>query len=250
MVLTVENLNFSYGKTRLLKKIQFELKPGQVLAILGPNGVGKTTLLKCLNGIFRPQIGKIYLNHQSIFQYSRQELAQVFAYVAQRTEVGEMTVFDTILLGRRPYIRWDVSASDLEKVEQIIEQLNLQSLMLRSVRGLSGGELQKVAIARALVQEPQILLFDEPTSALDLKNQVEILRLIRETVISKQQAALMTLHDLNLALRFADRFLFLKEGWIFSLGDHDSITSDLIESVYEVPVLIQYHQNYPFIVIK
>jgi iron complex transport system ATP-binding protein len=250
MVLTVKNLNFSYRKSRLLKEIQFELKSGQVLAILGPNGVGKTTLLKCLNGILKPQTGKICLNHQSILQYSRQKLAQTFAYVAQRTEVGDMTVFDAILLGRRPYIRWDVSASDLEKVERVIERLNLQSLMLRSVRELSGGELQKVAIARALVQEPQILLFDEPTSALDLKNQIEILSLIRETVISQQQSALLTLHDLNLALRFADRFLFLKEGRIFSLGGYDSITPDLIESVYEVPVLIQYYQNYPFIVIE
>ncbi|MBS0017072.1 MAG: ABC transporter ATP-binding protein [Arthrospira sp. SH-MAG29] len=250
MVLTVENLNFNYGKARLLKEIQFELKPGQVLAILGPNGVGKTTLLKCLNGILRPQTGKICLNHQSIRHYSRQKLAQTFAYVAQRTEVGDMTVFDAILLGRRPYIRWDVSSSDLEKVQRTISLLNLQPLMLRSVRELSGGELQKVAIARALVQEPQILLFDEPTSALDLKNQIEILSLIRETVISRQKSALITLHDLNLALRFADRFLFLKQGRIFALGGYDSITPDLIESVYEVPVLIQHYQNYPFIVIK
>ncbi len=250
MVLTVENLNFSYRKARLLKEIKFELKAGKVLAILGPNGVGKTTLLKCLNGIIKPQTGHIFVNHKSILKYSRQKLAQTFAYVAQRTEVGDMTVFDAILLGRRPYIVWDVSASDLEKVERVIERLNLQSLMLRSVRELSGGELQKVAIARALVQEPQILLFDEPTSALDLKNQIEILSLIRETVISQQQSALLTLHDLNLALRFADQFLFLKEGRIFSLGGHDSITPELIESVYEVPVLIQYYQNYPFIVIE
>lgn len=250
MVLTVENLNFSYRKSRLLKDIKFQLKAGQVLAILGPNGVGKTTLLKCLNGILKPQTGNIFVNHKSILKYSRQKLAQTFAYVAQRTEVGDMTVFDAILLGRRPYIVWDVSASDLAKVEQVIERLNLQSLMLRSVRELSGGELQKVAIARALVQEPQILLFDEPTSALDLKNQIEILSLIRETVISQQQSALLTLHDLNLALRFADQFLFLKEGRIFSLGGHDSITPELIESVYEVPVLIQYYQKYPFIVIE
>ncbi|MFP4296770.1 MAG: ABC transporter ATP-binding protein [Spirulinaceae cyanobacterium] len=250
MVLTIENLNFSYRKTRLLKEIQFELKSGQVLAILGPNGVGKTTLLKCLNGILQPQTGKICLNHQSIRHYSRQKLAQTFAYVAQRTEVGDMTVFDAILLGRHPYIRFDVSPSDLEKVQQAISLLNLQPLMLRSVRELSGGELQKVAIARALVQEPQILLFDEPTSALDLKNQIEILSLIRETVISQQKSALLTIHDLNLALRFADRFLFLKEGRIFSLGGYDSITPELIESVYEVPVLVKHYRNYPFIVIQ
>ncbi|MFW6264440.1 MAG: ABC transporter ATP-binding protein [Cyanobacteriota bacterium] len=250
MVLAVRNLNFSYRKNHLLKEMQFDLMPGQVMAILGPNGVGKTTLLKCLNGILRPQTGQIFLNQQPILRYSRQELAQKFAYVAQRTEVGDMTVFDAILLGRRPYIRWDVSASDLEKVERIIKRLHLQSLMLRSVRELSGGELQKVAIARALVQEPKVLLFDEPTSALDLKNQIEILSLIRANVISQQQLALLILHDLNLALRFADRFLFLKEGRIFSLGGYDSITPDLIESVYEVPVIIRHYQNYPFVIIE
>jgi iron complex transport system ATP-binding protein len=248
MLLRVDGIQFRYRNKTLLRNVGFELASGQVLAILGPNGAGKTTLLKCINGILKPQHGQVFVENQLVNAYSRQRIAQTFAYVAQRTEVGQLSVFDTILLGRRPYIRWQVSASDLQKVEQVIESLNLEPLMLRSTSQLSGGELQKVAIARMLVQEPRILLLDEPTSALDLKNQIEILNLIRDSVLFRHCCALMTVHDLNLALRFADRFLFLKDEAIFAEGSCDCITPDIIESVYGVPVTIHKYKQYPVVI--
>jgi iron complex transport system ATP-binding protein len=161
------------------------------------------------------------------------------AYVPQHIEPPKMTAFDAILLGRHPWIGWDMRRDDILKVQSIIDQLSLTDLAMRHVDAMSGGELQKVAIARALVQEPRVLLLDEPTSSLDLKNQHAIMRFIRSVVHIHHLTALMTMHDLNLALHYADKFVLIKDGRVVCAGGEDVITPEMIEAVYGIPVTIE-----------
>ena len=218
MILNVQDLSFRYNSHPVLQDVRCEAAPGEIVAILGPNGAGKTTLLRCLNAMLVPHKGTVMLGGRDLLALSRREIAQSMAYVPQHIEPPRMTAFDAILLGRRPWIGWDIRRDDILKVQAIIDQLGLGDLALRHVDAMSGGELQKVAIARALVQEPSVLLLDEPTSSLDLKNQHAIMRFIRSIVQVHHLTALMTMHDLNLALHYADKFVLLKEGTVFGAG--------------------------------
>jgi iron complex transport system ATP-binding protein len=247
MILSVNNVRFSYKSRPVLNSVSFSLKKNELLAILGPNGVGKTTLLKCINAILRPQGGSVLVGDRDLLSLSRMEIAKDIAYVAQRTETGRLTVFDAILLGRRPHIRWKVGREDLKKVDAIIRTFGLEDLSLRFLDEMSGGELQKVSIARALVQEPEVLLLDEPTSSLDLKNQQEILETIRHIVTGHGMAGIMTMHDLNSALRFADKVLFMKNGEIYSASERAEITPEVVEAVYGLPVTIEQVRGHPVV---
>ena len=142
-------------------------------------------------------------------------------YIPQRSETGFITVFDAVLLGRKPYIKWDVSSKDIELTEEILKVMNLEEYALRYINELSGGEMQKVVIARALVQQPRILLLDEPTSDLDLKNQLEVMKLIKEVSCAQNIASIVVMHDINLALRYSDKFIVLKDGQVFTSGGRD-----------------------------
>jgi len=243
VILDVSGISFAYNSRSVLDEITFRVEQGQVLVILGPNGVGKTTLLRCMNGILRPQHGSVLVDAHNILSLEPTEVARRIGYVAQRTESSRLTAFDAILMGRRPHVRWKVSHHDLEVVDGAIRRLGLEKLRMRYIDRMSGGELQKVAIARALVQEPKLLLFDEPTSNLDLKNQVGILSLIRQVVRQHEVAAVMTMHDLNKALRYADTYLFLKEGTIFAAGTVAEVTAEMVEAVYGVPVEIHRYKG-------
>ncbi|PKL64615.1 MAG: iron ABC transporter ATP-binding protein [Methanomicrobiales archaeon HGW-Methanomicrobiales-3] len=238
MMLTVNELRFMYRNKDVLKQIGFSIEEGKVIAVLGPNGVGKTTLLKCLNRILKPRKGTVMLYGENLLDLSTMDIARRVGYVPQRVETGRLTAFDAVLLGRRPYIGWDISTRDITMVDAIFTRLGMESLRLSYIDEMSGGELQKVAIARAIVQEPKILLLDEPTSNLDLKNQVEILTTIRDIVRDHKIAAIMTMHDLNQALRFADTFIFIKNGTVHIHGNHDIVTPAVIEDVYGLPVMI------------
>ena len=208
MMLEISNLKFSYKNKEIFNQIDFNLESNEILSILGPNGVGKTTLLKCINRILRPQGGSILVENQDIMNIKRTEIAKKLGYVPQRNETVRITVFDAILLGRKPHIKWDVSNKDISLVNSAMKKLNMEDLSLRYLDELSGGELQKVGIARAIVQEPKILLLDEPTSSLDLKNQQEILYLLSEIVDGHDVSVIMTMQDINSALRFSDKFIF------------------------------------------
>lgn len=238
MILSVDELRFLYRNRVVLNEIAFSINEGEVVAILGPNGVGKTTLLKCLNRILTPRGGAVLLDGNDLLRLDMIEIARKVGYVPQRVETGRLTAFDAVLLGRKPYIGWDISEKDLRIVDAVFRRLSMDNLRLSFLDEMSGGELQKIAIARALVQEPKVLLLDEPTSNLDLKNQVSILSIITRIVREHHIAAVMTMHDLNQALRFADRFIFLKGGKIFSHGGHDVVNPEVIEEVYGLPVVI------------
>jgi iron complex transport system ATP-binding protein len=236
-------VEFQYKSKEVLKDIKFELKRNEILSILGPNGVGKTTLLKCMNAILKPKRGTVLIEDEDVLKLEQIEIARRLGYVPQRCEPARLTAFDAILLGRMPHIKWNITTEDVMIVEDTIKKLNLDEMALRYIDELSGGELQKVGIARAIAQNPKLLLLDEPTSSLDLKNQLEILDTVRDVVRKENVSAIMTMHDLNLAFRYSDKFLFLKNGTIFAAGRMEDITSDIIKEVYGVPVTIQNYQN-------
>jgi iron complex transport system ATP-binding protein len=243
MILSVQGLQFHYPARPVLEEASFSVERGEVLAILGTNGTGKTTLLKCLNRILKPAAGTVLVGTEPITNLSRNALAQKIGYVEQQRTASRATVFNTVLLGRKPYIRWDITQNDMEIASQALETLGMEEYALRFLDELSGGELQKVIIARALAQEPEILLMDEPTNSLDLKNQLEVVNLIRQISRERGIAAVVAMHDLNLALRFADRFILLKDKTIYAAGGPEVITPENIESVYAVPVMIAAHNG-------
>ncbi len=245
--LSVNGISFAYNGWPVFEEVCFQVDRGELLAVLGPNGAGKTTLLKCMNAIHRPGSGSVFIGEDNVLRLKQDEIARLLGYVPQRLEAARLSVFDSILLGRKPYIRWRVSEKDIRMVDAVIKRLSLEHLSLRHIDCLSGGELQKVSIARALVQEPEVLLLDEPISSLDLKNQLDIMRTIRDVVKGHRVSAVITMHDLNTAIRYADKFLFLKDGKICSCGGCESITPEIIEKVYGVAVEIEYRNGYPVI---
>lgn len=238
MILSVDQLRFFYRNREVLTEIAFGIEAGEIVAILGPNGVGKTTLLKCLNRVLRPGGGTVFLDGKDLSGLDMREIARQVGYVPQRVETGRLTAFDAVLLGRRPHIGWDITEKDLKVVDAVFSRLSMEHLRMAYIDEMSGGELQKVAIARSIVQEPSVLLLDEPTSNLDMKNQVSILSIITRIVREHQIAAVMTMHDLNQALRYADRFIFLKGGKVHVHGGHEVVTPGVIEEVYGLPVVI------------
>lgn len=238
MSLTVRDLQFSYNGHPVFTDVAFELQPGEITSILGINGAGKSTLLKCLNRILNPDSGRVILGERNLFDLSANDLARHLGYVPQKAGNELLTVFDAVLLGRKPYIKWSVSGHDLGIVEQVLELMELSHFAQRPANRLSGGELQKVLIARALAQEPDVLLLDEPTSNLDMKNQIQVMDLITNAVRKQGISAIIAVHDINLALRYSNRFLLMKDGTIRSLDSTDHITAEVIRDVYGVDVVI------------
>lgn len=214
MTLSVTNLSFGYGNTPVFHDVSFELPAGCVCAVLGVNGAGKSTLLKCLIRILEPAAGSVYLHGLNLLDMPRSRISRHVAYVPQSIGAQLLNVFDTVLLGRKPYITWAPLKKDMVMVEKLLSAMHLNHLAFRPASSLSGGELQKVTIARALAQEPGLLLMDEPTSSLDLKNQIEVMELLASTVANEGLSAVVSMHDINLAFRYADYFLLLKGGTV------------------------------------
>jgi len=247
MILGVGGITFRYNSHPVLEDITFQVHTHQITAILGPNGAGKTTLLRCINRILKPEAGTVQIEEQDLAHCSSRDIARRVAYVAQRSEPRRISAFDAVLLGRKPHIGWNVSRHDIEMTQATLRRLDLEHLALRYTDRMSGGEYQKVCIARAVVQEPTVMLLDEPTASLDLKNQLAILRLLRTIVRGHRMCAVITMHDLNTAFRYADKFLFLKNGRIYAAVDRSEITGGIIEEVYGVPVAVQWHQDHPVV---
>lgn len=245
MRLEVKNLHYGYNASReVVKGVSFSADEGECIAVLGINGVGKTTMLKCINRIIRPTSGEIFVNGKSIQSMDGNTLAQQIGYVPQGCEFADGSVFDTVLLGRKPFIKWDVTQKDLEIVQNVLRTMSLEEYANRNVNALSGGEKQKISIARALAQQTPILLFDEPTSNLDIKNQLDVLDITKRVVREQNLTAIVIIHDLNLALRFADRFLVMKDGGVYAFGDQSVVNIKTILEVYGVQAdVIKYGEH-------
>ena len=233
-MIEIKGISFSYGKTKILDNISFQVREGECVGILGNNGVGKSTLITCLNKIRIPKSGSLFINEVNIEGMNRVEIARNISYVAQKNEISQMTVFDSVILGRKPYIKWSLSQRDIDLCDEMINKVGLSDFKLRLMNELSGGELQKVMLARALVQEPKLLLLDEPTSNLDPKNQHETMALVKTIAKEKNISVLIVIHDLSLALRYCDKFLFLSNGEVYKYGDESIITNKTIEDVYGI----------------
>ncbi|MGN0931159.1 MAG: ABC transporter ATP-binding protein [Thermoguttaceae bacterium] len=239
-MIEIKELSFTYhAKTkRILERLTCDLEEGCFVAILGRNGAGKSTLLKCLNKTLRPNGGAAFIDGKCVERTPRREMAKKMATVSQRNETPRVMVFDSVLLGRTPHVAWNVTTGDKQLVEKLLGELGIASLSTRYLDELSGGELQKASIARALAQEPKYLLLDEPTNSLDIKNQYEILKLIQEICRRKNISVVAVLHDLNLARRYCDRFLLLKDSTLYSYGGLETVTPAAIKDVYDIDVEI------------
>ncbi len=246
-MIKAQNLRFAYNSKEILKGVDFEIKKGEMFFIVGPNGSGKSTLLKCLNGILKPK-GAVFIGKDELCKLSKNEVARIMGYAPQRSEVNYLTVFDTILLGRKPHMKWGISEKDVEVVNKVIDMLGLNELAFRRLTQLSGGELQKVIIARALAQEPKIILLDEPTNNLDLKNQIEVMRILEKIVKEHGISAIITMHDLNVASLYADTIVMLKNGKIVVKGGVDVLNPENIEKVYGVKVSVVNLNGKPLVI--
>ncbi len=249
-MIKLQHISYAYGKHQVLKDISFTAQPGDCVGILGNNGAGKSTLITCLNKIRKPNSGSVLVDGADVFQMSRQETARTIAYVAQKNEMSQTTVYDAVLLGRKPYMKWGLVKEDYDLCDEMLERIGLADFKLRYINELSGGEAQKVMLARAFVQQPKILLLDEPTSNLDPRNQYEMMKLVREMAQEHGITVLVVIHDLNLALRYCNRFLFVKDGLVYDYGDQSIITQQSLRDVYGIDASIITHQGKKFAIIE
>ena len=249
MKMLIQDICFSYGSHSVLKGVSMEVAPGHILSIVGPNGSGKSTLLRCLARVLKPQGGSVFLDGREVAQINSRELAKLLGYVPQTMgEVFSFTVLETVLMGRKPHLNWGVAQKDLTVVAQVMKFMNLDKLAQRQMEQLSGGQKQKVFIARALAQEPQVFLFDEPTSSLDIRHQLEVLEIVRELASQQKRQVVMVLHDLNLAARYSDQMVMLKDGLIFAAGQPgDVLTTDNVRDVYGVEASIEESSLGPYV---
>jgi iron complex transport system ATP-binding protein len=240
MKLKVENVGFSYAALEVLKDVCVELGASEILGIVGPNGSGKSTLIRCIDKILVPKEGSILLDGAELKKMSRMAVARKMGYVPQAAaQVFSNTVFDVVLMGRRPHLSWQSGKRDEKIVLETLQLLNIEGLAMRDINELSGGQQQKVFIARALAQEPEVLLFDEPTSNLDIRHALEVMEIMKSLVVKKGLSAIMAIHDLNLAARYAGRLIMLNEGRIFAVGSAATVlTPENISAVYEVEVKV------------
>lgn len=241
-ILEAHDLYYSYSDKPVLKGLSLVIQRHHMAGILGPNGSGKTTLLRNISAALKPQSGQVLLDQRDIFSLRRRELARKVAYVPQNAAVDfEFSAFDIAMMGRIPYMkRFQAQRpEDVIAVKRAMEMTGTWALKDRRISELSGGEVQRVMIARALAQQPEILMLDEPTAHLDLQFQMEILELLRQLVDREGLTVITILHDINLAMQFCDKVLFLQDGSVIADGrPQDVITEQLIREVYHVNVRI------------
>ena len=238
MTLQIDNVCFSYRGEDVLRGVTVELPAGCLVAILGENGSGKTTLLKTINRLLRPRVGTVVIDGTAVGQMKGRDIPRYFGYMPQRQQAAHCTVFEAVLLGRKARSGGRTTDSDLQKVDELLRLVHLEDLAMRPTVELSGGELQKVVLARALAQEPKALLLDEPINHLDPVNQIEVMSLLHAVTRDFGMTTLVVTHNLNNALRFADRFILLSHGRVLVSGGPDVLTPETIRKAFRIDVTI------------
>lgn len=252
-ILEIQNLTAAYGERTVLKNISLDIYPGEVLSLIGPNGAGKTSLVKCLSGALQLKSGSARVQGREVNRLSPAQRARLLAVVPQAGNLPEaFSVWQTVLIGRTPYLGWlgKPSPRDLSRTQWAIDRTGIGDLAGRMIGELSGGEQQRVLLARLLAQDAPVALLDEPTAHLDLRYQTLILNLVRELAQEQKLAVLMVLHDLNLAALYADRVALLVGGQLRALGTPlEVITPARLIEAYEVPLQVITHpeNGTPFI---
>ena len=255
-IINIKKLNYSYGKKEVLKELSLNIDENKLTGIIGPNGCGKSTLAKNIIRYINGKFEYFKIMDIDIRQLSHKKIAQLISYIPQKSIIiPNISVFDYVLLGRFPLLKnsWDnYSEQDYEIVEKNINLLNIRELKDRNIETLSGGELQKALLARALAQEAKILLLDEPTSALDLNNAVEFMKILKNISIKKNISVIIIIHDLNLASLFCDSLIILKDGRFIEKGSpKEVINEENIKSVYNLDCKVCYNENdKPYIIPK
>jgi len=235
-IVDISDISLSFRNKLILSNVSFEVSAGEFFVIIGPNGAGKTSLLKILSGLQKAQNGSVIIKEKNISDYTRRSLSQIMAIVPQQIEVGfPFTVADTVIMGRTPHlgILGMESKNDFDIAEEAMEFTDVAHLADRKLFQLSGGELQRVIIARAICQQPEIILLDEPTTALDPAHQLKIMDLMERFRKQHNTTIIMVSHDLNLASMYGDRLLLLKEGRVVKTGDPKTVLNkSLLEESY------------------
>jgi iron complex transport system ATP-binding protein len=247
MTLSISSLVAGYGKKTIIRQASFDVAPGEVVGLLGSNGAGKSTLIKAIAGINRHSSGSItWEGETELPSLSRHELARIVAYVPQSIGLSfDLDIREAVLLGRTPYFGTYPRDEDWRHVESAMRLVGLEDLGERVVTELSGGQGQRVLIARALAQDPKILLLDEPTSALDIRYQWQTLNVLRQIACERNVAIVVSIHDLNQAARFTDRVVFLHKGVVLAAGRPGDVYSpELIRTVYDVEVELSDHRGF------
>ena len=239
-MLEITDLRFRYSRRSdyVLNGVSLSVEDGQVGIILGKNGSGKTTLFKNILGLVKSESGSIKFNGEELSNMPLKKKSGIIAYVPQHIHFGSMSVYDSVLIGRVSYFNMKAGKEDYEAVDRVLAEMHLEEYADRNAEELSGGEKQKIAIARALAQEPKFLIFDEPTGNLDLANEQLIIAEGRKLAKEKGIGILSSLHDLNQALSFGDRFFFIKDGRIIKAGGADAVDENVINETFGVKVSI------------
>ena len=255
-IINIEKLNYSYGKKEVLKELSLDIDENKLTGIIGPNGCGKSTLAKNIIKYINGKFESFKIMDTDIRELTHKKIAQLISYIPQKSIIiPNISVFDYVLLGRFPLLKnsWDnYSEQDYEIVEKNINLLNIRELKDRNIETLSGGELQKALLARALAQEAKILLLDEPTSALDLNNAVEFMKILKNISMKKEISVIIIIHDLNLASLFCDSLIILKDGRFIEKGSPKEVINEAnIKSVYNLDCKVCYNENdKPYIIPK
>lgn len=247
-MLEIYDLHVAYTDRPVLSGVSLEVQPGEILAVIGPNGAGKSTLLRAVSGVIPWRSGSVRVAGQELSRLSPAMRARHLAVVPQaRSLPAAFTVYQTVLMGRTPYLGWlgQAGALDHAHVRLALERARLNNLAQRRVGELSGGEQQRVLLARALAQDTPVLLLDEPTTHLDLQHQSSLLNLVRQLAAGQNLAVLMVLHDLNLAGLYADRVALLVQGRLLANGSpQEVLTEHNLAAVYNIPVHVVPHPDY------
>lgn len=252
MKIKIDNIEFAYDCVPVLKDVTAEIDGPGFISILGPNGVGKSTLIHCINKILSPTGGTVFIDERDVRDITIKELAKEIGYVPySANDTFPLTVVDTVLMGRHPHSRWKSLDRDLDVVYDTLDALGISDLAMRPFNELSAGQHQKVMLARGLAQEPRILLLDEPTSNLDVRHQIDVAKLLRKLSEEKHILVIMICHDINIAAKYSDRIILLNEGTIFAIGTpQEVITEGNLAAVYRVRSKIIDDDGRPHVVLK
>lgn len=236
MDLNIKDISFSYGKKEILSGINFNADKGDVISIVGPNGSGKTTFLKTLNKILKVKSGEVNFENENLITMNYENISKKIAYVPQMIkESFDSKVLDVIILGRIPHVKWKLSEEDLKIVIEVMKELNIENLAEENFNSLSGGQKQKVLIAKALVQETDIYLLDEPISFLDIRNQIDVMKTIEKIAKEKGKIIIMVIHDLNMARKYSTKVVLMNSGNVVDFGNSKEILNEKnIAKVYKI----------------